>query len=143
MDGSRQSDRKSNRTKSCPTCQGLALILCGQASAVEVGTAWKERLFQRWLMLLQSRSELTERDITKHLVALRVRLSTSPLAWLAAFTCDCGGLVALQQQLLSARANDPTEQQYGRTVHAESLKCLRTLMNTNVGSGSSWLFPSS
>jgi len=72
----------------------------------------------------------------KHLIALRVRLSTAKLSWTQDFLGPAKGLEALEALLGKIalkkinKGESPTEED--RAVQSEILKCLRVLMNTDV-----------
>ncbi|KAL8283496.1 hypothetical protein RQP46_005599 [Phenoliferia psychrophenolica] len=86
-------------------------------------------------------TKISQRSLVKHLIALRVRLSTAKLAWTAEFLSgtegqDANGLDALggllgqmaHKLVLRKPASDADE-----TVQGECVKCLRVLLNTDIG----------
>lgn len=83
-------------------------------------------------------SKISQRSLVKHLIALRVRLSTAKLSWTQEFLGSAKGLDALQDLLGKIalrkvnKGETPTEED--RAVQSEILKCLRVLMNTDVSS---------
>ncbi|BGP28584.1 hypothetical protein JCM10296v2_000320 [Rhodotorula toruloides] len=82
-------------------------------------------------------TKITSRSLAKHLIALRVRLSTAKLAWAADFVDDAGGLDALESVLsraMRSRAGEDADlSEEEKTVQAECIKCLRALLNTELG----------
>ncbi|BGP21424.1 hypothetical protein JCM10295v2_000299 [Rhodotorula toruloides] len=82
-------------------------------------------------------TKITSRSLAKHLIALRVRLATAKLAWAADFVNDAEGLAALDGVLARSmrhgtrEADDLSEEE--KTVQAECVKCLRAVLNTELG----------
>jgi hypothetical protein len=85
--------------------------------------------------------KLGRKDLVKHLISLRVTLSSAKLTWIAAFL-DARGLDALEallrtetEPLLSrGKGKERERKEMSDVVLAECIKCLRTLMNTEVSS---------
>ncbi|BGP44533.1 hypothetical protein JCM10450v2_000347 [Rhodotorula kratochvilovae] len=83
-------------------------------------------------------TKITQRSLAKHLIALRVRLSTAKLAWTEDFVDAAQGLDALEELLAKValkkadkEAAPPTEEE--KMVQVECVRCLRALMNTDIG----------
>lgn len=87
-------------------------------------------------IFLSSSSKISQRSLVKHLIALRVRLSTAKLSWSQEFLGPSEGLGALENllgRIALKKVNKgevPTEED--KAVQSEILKCLRVLMNTDV-----------
>lgn len=81
-------------------------------------------------------SKISQRSLVKHLIALRVRLSTAKLSWTQDFLGPVKGLDSLEALLGKIalkkvnKGESPTEED--RAVQSEILKCLRVVMNTDV-----------
>lgn len=82
------------------------------------------------------RRKISQRSLVKHLIALRVRLSTSKLSWTQEFLAGAG-LEALESllgkiatKLVSREREVQTDED--ETVQTECVKCLRVVMNTEV-----------
>jgi len=86
---------------------------------------------------MPARSKITNRSLAKHLIALRVRLSTAKLSWTEEFVDNAQGLEALEA-LLDKAAQKPGKDvvvaasEEGKMVQVECVRCLRALMNTDV-----------
>lgn len=82
-------------------------------------------------------AKVSIRSLVKHLIALRVRLSTAPFQWVEEFVGAANGLDALEgllSRVTFARINHAEGQSdEDETLQAECVKCLRVLMNTDVG----------
>lgn len=82
-------------------------------------------------------TKVSVRSLVKHLIALRVRLSTAPFQWVEEFVGAAQGLDALEallSRVTFARINHADGQSdEDETLQAECVKCLRVLMNTDVG----------
>ncbi|GAA5859773.1 hypothetical protein JCM1840_006447 [Sporobolomyces johnsonii] len=82
-------------------------------------------------------TKISQRSLVKHLIALRVRLSTAKLGWTQVFLGEAKGLEALEgllARIVLKRINKgeaPSEED--KTVQAECIKCLRVLLNTDIG----------
>ncbi|PWN41049.1 hypothetical protein IE81DRAFT_315743 [Ceraceosorus guamensis] len=85
--------------------------------------------------------KLNRKDLVKHLISLRVTLSSAKLMWIAGFL-DARGLEALENllrlesgPLLTARLGDKRQdrQEMSDVIIGECIKSLRTLMNTELG----------
>lgn len=73
--------------------------------------------------------------LVKHLISLRVHLSTAELAWIEDFVVDAKGMDALGTLLSSLVAKDGKRkklQDVEETVLLEVIKCIRVLLNTDV-----------
>jgi hypothetical protein len=76
---------------------------------------------------------ITQKALAKHLLSLRILLSTAKLSWIRQFL-DTRGFRALENVLdktaikkRGGKANDLDE-----TLQSECVQCLRVLMNTEV-----------
>lgn len=79
-------------------------------------------------------SKLDRKELVKHLISLRVTLASAKLAWIQTFL-DEEGLQALEKLLQDETAKQPNGSlmlEMGDVVQMECVKCLRTLMNTEV-----------
>ncbi|GAA5889934.1 hypothetical protein JCM5296_003653 [Sporobolomyces johnsonii] len=82
-------------------------------------------------------TKISQRSLVKHLIALRVRLSTAKLGWTQIFLGEAKGLDAVEgllARIVLKRINKgeaPSEED--KTVQAECIKCLRVLLNTDIG----------
>lgn len=82
----------------------------------------------------------TDMKLVKHLISLRVHLSTATLSWVETFVSDCQGFDALGKVLggLVAKGGKRRRlQEVEETVLLETIKCIRVLLNTDVGSSRS------
>ncbi|GAA6056774.1 hypothetical protein JCM3770_006127 [Rhodotorula araucariae] len=82
-------------------------------------------------------TKISQRSLAKHLIALRVRLSTAKLAWAEEFVDAAQGLDALEE-LLSKVARRKADKEFApseeeKTVQIECMRCFRALMNTDIG----------
>ncbi|KAK4055124.1 hypothetical protein OIV83_000404 [Microbotryomycetes sp. JL201] len=86
-----------------------------------------------YLTQIQSK-KITRRSLAKHLIALRVRLTTSKISWLELFI-NSGGINCLSSLLVDAmnRMNNNLASDDEEAYVVEAVKCLRALMNTQVG----------
>ena len=82
----------------------------------------------------------SRKDLVKLLISLRVTLSSAKLVWIAEFL-DADGLLAIEKVLgeetealvdMSSRSKRKERKDMSDTVISECVKCLRTLMNTDV-----------
>lgn len=74
--------------------------------------------------------------LVKHLISLRVHLSTADLAWIEEFVNECQGMDALGAVLsgLVAKGGKRKKlQNVEESVLLETIKCIRVLLNTDVG----------
>ncbi|GAA6035972.1 hypothetical protein JCM8097_005193 [Rhodosporidiobolus ruineniae] len=82
-------------------------------------------------------TKISQRSLAKHLIALRVRLSTAKLSWTQDFLGSADGLGALEALLgrivQKASEKGAAASEEDKTVQAECVKCLRALMNTDLG----------
>ncbi|KAK4704608.1 hypothetical protein P7C70_g1599, partial [Phenoliferia sp. Uapishka_3] len=82
-------------------------------------------------------TKISQRSLVKHLIALRVRLSTAKVAWTEEFLGEATGLDALEELLgkITLKRVHRKEQQSDEdeTVQGECIKCLRVLLNTDLG----------
>ncbi|KAJ9477578.1 BNI1-related protein 1 [Pseudozyma hubeiensis] len=88
-------------------------------------------------------SKLSRKDLFKHLLSLRVTLSSAKLSWIDSFLyCDgLGALEVIMQQetdgivggLGSNRSKQPERKDMSDAILLEAIKCLRTLMNIELG----------
>ncbi|KAJ1032638.1 hypothetical protein NDA16_000661 [Ustilago loliicola] len=88
--------------------------------------------------------KLSRKDLFKHLLSLRVTLSSAKLSWIDSFL-QCDGLGALEQimqleadgivnSLNSSKQGKQTERkEMSDAILLEAVKCLRTLMNIELG----------
>lgn len=77
----------------------------------------------------------TDSKMVKHLISLRVHLSTANLAWIGEFVNDQGGLDALGGVLAGLVGKGGKRKRLGdveEMVLLEVTKCLRVLLNTEV-----------
>ena len=77
----------------------------------------------------------TDTKLVKHLISLRVHLSTANLAWIEEFVTGCKGMESLGKLLASLVAKDGKRkklQAVEETVLLEVIKCIRVLLNTDV-----------
>lgn len=75
--------------------------------------------------------------LVKHLISLRIHLSTADLAWIEEFVADCKGMDALGLLLAGLVAKGGKRKQLQNveeTVLLEVIKCIRVLLNTDVRS---------
>ena len=73
--------------------------------------------------------------LVKHLISLRVHLSTATLTWVEMFVSDCNGFDALGNLLAGLVAKGGKRrrlQEVEETVLLEVIKCIRVLLNTDV-----------
>ena len=73
--------------------------------------------------------------LVKHLITLRVHLSTADLAWIEIFVHDCKGLDllnALLASLVGRGGKQKKLQNIEESVLLEAIKCIRVLLNTDV-----------
>ncbi|GAA5950997.1 hypothetical protein JCM3765_004650 [Sporobolomyces pararoseus] len=84
-----------------------------------------------------SSTKISQRSLVKHLIALRVRLSTAKLSWAQDFLGPGQGLEALEALLgkiaLKKINGGESATEEDRAVQSEILKCLRVLLNTDIG----------
>lgn len=81
------------------------------------------------------RGRPTEMKLVKHLISLRVHLSTADLVWIEDFVSTVQGMDALGALLASLVAKDGKRrklQNVEETVLLEVIKCIRVLLNTDV-----------
>ena len=79
--------------------------------------------------------KVTDMKLVKHLISLRVHLSTASLTWVELFVSDCGGFDALGRLLAGLVAKGGKRkrlQEVEETVLLEVIKCIRVLLNTDV-----------
>ncbi|SPO21738.1 related to Diaphanous protein homolog 1 [Ustilago trichophora] len=87
--------------------------------------------------------KLSRKDLFKHLLSLRVTLSSAKLSWIDSFL-HCDGLGALEQimqqetdgivnSLNSKQAKQVERKEMSDVILLEAVKCLRTLMNIELG----------
>jgi diaphanous 1 len=77
----------------------------------------------------------TDIKLVKHLISLRVHLSTADLVWIGEFVADCKGMYALGAVLsgLVAKGGKRKKlQNVEESVLLEAIKCIRVLLNTDV-----------
>ncbi|SNX82525.1 related to Diaphanous protein homolog 1 [Melanopsichium pennsylvanicum] len=88
--------------------------------------------------------KLSRKDLFKHLLSLRVTLSSAKLSWIDSFLhCDgLGALEQIMQQETDGIVNGPNSEQQAKqaerkemsdAILLEAIKCLRTLMNIELG----------
>lgn len=73
--------------------------------------------------------------LVKHLISLRVHLSTADLAWIQEFVSEAKGVDSLGDLLASLVAKNGKRkklQNVEETVLLEVIKCVRVLLNTDV-----------
>jgi diaphanous 1 len=78
----------------------------------------------------------TDTKLVKHLISLRVHLSTAQLLWIEEFVTDEGGLDALGALLATLVGKGGKRKkltEHEEMVLLEVVKCLRVLLNTEVG----------
>lgn len=83
------------------------------------------------------RSGKLDMKLVKHLISLRVHLSTASLAWIEEFVSELKGLEALRKLLFGLVAKGGKRkklQEIEGTVLLEVIKCVRVLLNTDVRS---------
>ena len=81
------------------------------------------------------RGKSNDIKLVKHLISLRVHLSTAELAWIEEFVADAKGMDALGTLLSTLVAKDGKRkklQNVEETVLLEVIKCIRVLLNTDV-----------
>jgi diaphanous 1 len=82
----------------------------------------------------------TSPKLVKHLISLRVHLSTAKPAWIEGFICEDRGFDALSELLASLVGKGGKKKALNdvqSSVLLEAIKCLRVLLNTEVGRNSS------
>ncbi|KAJ3532310.1 hypothetical protein NM688_g7443 [Phlebia brevispora] len=82
------------------------------------------------------RGKTSDIKLVKHLISLRVHLSTADLAWIEDFVMSAKGMDSLGQLLSSLVAKDGKRkklQNVEETVLLEVIKCIRVLLNTDPG----------
>ncbi len=96
----------------------------------------------RFALALLNSGKQSRKDLVKTLISLRVTLSSAKMAWIEDFLL-ADGLVAIEKVLqeeaqplvdLAPTAKRKPRKDMSDTVFAECIKCLRTLMNTQVSS---------
>lgn len=81
------------------------------------------------------RGKASDMKLVKHLISLRVHLSTADLVWIEEFVTGAKGMEALGDLLASLVAKDGKRkklQNVEETVLLEVIKCIRVLLNTDV-----------
>ncbi len=81
------------------------------------------------------RSSKADMKAIKHLISLRVHLSTTSLAWIEDFVLECKGLEALRKVLSGLVAKGGKQKklrEVEETVLLEAIKCIRVVLNTDV-----------
>lgn len=85
------------------------------------------------------RSGKADMKLVKHLISLRVHLSTASLAWIEDFVFECKGVEVLRKLLSGLVAKGGKQKmlrEVEETVLLEAIKCVRVLLNTDVSSHS-------
>lgn len=93
----------------------------------------------RWYVDGIRSGKSTDIKLVKHLISLRVHLSTAELVWIEEFVMDCKGMDALSQVLsgLVAKGGKRKKlQNVEESVLLEVIKCIRVLLNTDVSMSS-------
>ena len=92
---------------------------------------------ERYAHTLLTAKGSSRKDLVKHLISLRVTLSSAKLVWIADFL-DADGLLGIEKVLgeetnaLVDTAKRKERKDMSDVVISECVKCLRTLMNTEV-----------
>lgn len=82
------------------------------------------------------RGKSTDMKLVKHLISLRVHLSTADLVWIEEFVSSAKGMESLGTLLAGLVAKNGQRkklQNVEETVLLEVIKCVRVLLNTDVG----------
>jgi diaphanous 1 len=80
-------------------------------------------------------SRTSDSRLAKHLISLRVHLSTAKLTWIERFLLEAKGMDALGALLMNLVGQGSRRRKFGETeeiVLLEIAKCLRVLLNTQV-----------
>lgn len=90
---------------------------------------------------LRSRKS-TDVKLVKHLISLRVHLSTAKLSWVEQFLDEQKGMAALGTllaELVGKGGKRKKLTDVEETVLYEVIKCLRVLLNTEVSESMNWV----
>ena len=90
----------------------------------------------RWFAEQLKNGKVSQKSLVKHLIALRVRLSTAKLSWIKEFMDSSAGVealaVVLERTTVKRLNKHELPQELDESVQVECIKCLRVLMNTEV-----------
>lgn len=98
-------------------------------------TQEKEEKSPSWYVDGIRRGRTADMKLVKHLISLRVHLSTADLAWIQEFVSEAKGVDSLGDLLASLVAKNGKRkklQNVEETVLLEVIKCVRVLLNTDV-----------
>lgn len=89
----------------------------------------------QWYVDIIRNARTSDTKMVKHLISLRVLLSTANLAWIEDFVNEESGLTVLNKVLgdLVVKAGKKKLADVEEMILVEVIKCLRVLLNTQVG----------
>lgn len=111
-------------------------ISSGPASLGKTAGGKNDNTSAQWYVNGITNTKVSDSKLVKHLISLRVHLSTAKLAWVEEFIFEEHGIDALGAVLSSLVGQGGKQKKLGEiesTVLLEIIKCMRVLLNTEPG----------